>query len=93
MQPINILLMFIFGYLTLLAMTCALSEQQYHIVNMRMKRALANKRFYDFGSRSININDDSTRDSNDEFDRIQRFYDFGTRKRFYDFGSKKRSNE
>ncbi|CAF4458404.1 unnamed protein product, partial [Rotaria sp. Silwood2] len=68
-------------------------EQQYHSADMRMKRAVANKRFYDFGSRSIHTNDDSLRDSPDEYDRIQRFYDFGTRKRFYDFGSKKRSDE
>ncbi|CAF2687959.1 unnamed protein product [Rotaria sp. Silwood2] len=69
------------------------TEQQYHSADMRMKRAVANKRFYDFGSRSIHTNDDSLRDSPDEYDRIQRFYDFGTRKRFYDFGSKKRSDE
>ncbi|CAF1220758.1 unnamed protein product [Rotaria sp. Silwood1] len=93
MQPSNILLIFIFGYITLLAMTCALSEQQYQSVNMRMKRALANKRFYDFGSRSIHTNDDNLQDSNAEYGRMQRFYDFGTRKRFYDFGSKKRSNK
>jgi hypothetical protein len=60
---------------------------------MRLKRALANKRFYDFGSRSINGNDDDLQNLSDEVDRSRRFYDFGSRKRFYDFGSKKRSDE
>jgi hypothetical protein len=60
---------------------------------MRVKRSLENRRFYDFGSRSININDDDVQNLNDEYDRFRRFYDFGTRKRFYDFGSKKRSDE
>jgi hypothetical protein len=60
---------------------------------MRVKRSLANKRFYDFGSRSIHMNDDDFQNLNDEYDRYRRFYDFGTRKRFYDFGSKKRSDE
>ncbi len=66
---------------------------------MRVKRSLANKRFYDFGSRSINFNDDDhLQEFNDEYNRLRRFYDFGTKKRlvtrFYDFGSKKkRSNE
>jgi len=59
---------------------------------MRIKRSLANKRFYDFGSRAINANDDDLQDLNDEYSRFLRFYDFGTRKRFYDFGSKKRSD-
>jgi len=91
MQPISILLMFIVGYITLLTMTCALSEQQ-QIGDMRVKRSLA-KRFYDFGSRSINANDDDLQNLYDEFDHFRRFYDFGTRKRFYDFGAKKRSIE
>jgi hypothetical protein len=66
---------------------------------MRVKRSLANKRFYDFGSRSVNFNDDDNlQEFNDEYNRLRRFYDFGTKKRlvtrFYDFGSKKkRSNE
>jgi hypothetical protein len=60
---------------------------------MRVKRSLANKRFYDFGSRAIYANDDDLQNLNDEYDRFRRFYDFGTRKRFYDFGSKKRSDE
>jgi hypothetical protein len=60
---------------------------------MRVKRSLANKRFYDFGTRSISVNDDDLQNFNDEYDRFRRFYDFGTRKRFYDFGSKKRSDE
>jgi hypothetical protein len=60
---------------------------------MRVKRSLANKRFYDFGSRSVHANDDDLQILNDEYDRYRRFYDFGTRKRFYDFGSKKRSDE
>jgi hypothetical protein len=60
---------------------------------MRVKRSLANKRFYDFGSRAIYANDDDLQNLNDDFDRSRRFYDFGTRKRFYDFGSKKRSDE
>ena len=65
----------------------------------RLKRSLANKRFYDFGARSIsNLNDEEVEDLNDEFNRLRRFYDFGSKKRlvtrFYDFGSKKkRSNE
>ncbi len=66
-------------------------QQQQPIADMRVKRSLANKRFYDFGSRSVN--DDDLQNFNDEFDRLRRFYDFGTRKRFYDFGSKKRSDE
>ena len=66
---------------------------------MRLKRSLANKRFYDFGSRSLDhIHDENNDDLNDEFNRLRRFYDFGSKKRlatrFYDFGSKKkRSNE
>lgn len=60
---------------------------------MRVKRALANKRFYDFGARAININDDDLQNLHDEYDRFRRFYDFGSRKRFYEFGSKKRSDE
>jgi len=60
---------------------------------MRVKRSLENRRFYDFGSRSINTNDDDAQNLNDEYDHFRRFYDFGTRKRFYDFGSKKRSDE
>lgn len=61
---------------------------------MRIKRSLANKRFYDFGSRSINYDvDDGSQNPKDDFDRVQRFYDFGSRKRFYDFGSKKRADE
>lgn len=60
---------------------------------MRVKRALANKRFYDFGSRSINAENEGLQNLDDEYDRAQRFYDFGSRKRFYDFGSKKRSDE
>jgi hypothetical protein len=60
---------------------------------MHVKQALLNKRFYDFGSRSIHANEDDLQNVNDDFDRSRRFYDFGTRKRFYDFGSKKRSVE
>lgn len=60
---------------------------------MRVKRSSINKRFYDFGSRSIHANDDDLQILNDEYDRFRRFYDFGTRKRFYDFGSKKRSDD
>jgi hypothetical protein len=69
------------------------------MADVRLKRSLANKRFYDFGSRSINNgNDDDADDFNDEYNRLRRFYDFGSKKRlatrFYDFGSKKkRSNE
>ncbi|CAF1085790.1 unnamed protein product [Adineta steineri] len=74
-------------------MTCALSEQQHQLDEMHVKPAIASKRFYDFGSRSIHANDEELQNSNDESDRARRFYDFGTRKRFYDFGSKKRSNE
>jgi hypothetical protein len=64
---------------------------------MRVKRSLAKKRFYDFGSRSVHSNDDDLPDFNDEYNRLRRFYDFGSKKRlvtrFYDFGSKKkRSN-
>ncbi|CAM2718270.1 unnamed protein product [Rotaria socialis] len=92
MQPISILMMFIIGYITLLAVTCALSQQN-PVADLRIKRALAQKRFYDFGSRSVDGEDASLRNSDDEYDRAQRFYDFGSRKRFYDFGSKKRSNE
>jgi len=69
-------------------------EIQPSIADMRVKRSLPNKRFYDFGSRSVNFNDDDLQEFNDEYDRSRRFYDFGTKKRFYDFGSKKkRSNE
>ena len=70
------------------------------MADLRLKRSLANKRFYDFGSRSINHNnedDAGTDDLNEEFNRLRRFYDFGSKKRlatrFYDFGSKKRSDE
>ncbi|CAF1021637.1 unnamed protein product [Rotaria magnacalcarata] len=103
MQPISILFALVIGYITLLTMTCSLSinnnqNVQSSIANMRLKRALANKRFYDFGSRSVNINDDDLHEFNDEYNRLRRFYDFGTKKRlvtrFYDFGSrKKRSDE
>jgi hypothetical protein len=65
---------------------------------MRFKRSLPNKRFYDFGSRSIHLDDDDSQELNDDSNRLRRFYDFGTKKRlatrFYDFGSKKkRSSE
>ena len=62
--------------------------------DQRLKRSLANKRFYDFGSRSVRFdNDDDFQEFNDQYNEQRRFYDFGTKKRFYDFGSKKkRSN-
>ncbi|UJR26259.1 hypothetical protein I4U23_007599 [Adineta vaga] len=98
MHPINILFVFFVGYLTLLSMTYALSinthqeHQPSSLADMRIKRSLEHKRFYDFGSRSIH--NDDLEQFNDEFNRLRRFYDFGTKKRFYDFGSKKkRSNE
>ncbi len=69
-------------------------EIQPSIADIRVKRSIANKRFYDFGSRSVNVDDDDNQELNDEYNRLRRFYDFGTKKRFYDFGSKKkRSNE
>lgn len=63
--------------------------------DQRLKRSLANKRFYDFGSRSVHSDNDADfQEFNDQFNEHRRFYDFGTKKRFYDFGSKKkRSNE
>ncbi|UJR22758.1 hypothetical protein I4U23_025790 [Adineta vaga] len=93
MQPISLILMLIVGYITLITMTCALSEQKHQMDEMHAKQALRNKRFYDFGSRSVHANEEDLQNVNDEFDRSRRFYDFGTRKRFYDFGSKKRSDE
>lgn len=67
-------------------------EQDRQVEEMHAKHLLANKRFYDFGSRSIHASDDDdSQNANDDYDRARRFYDFGTRKRFYDFGSKKRS--
>jgi hypothetical protein len=61
---------------------------------LRVKRSIPNKRFYDFGSRSIKFDDNDLQEFNGEYDRSRRFYDFGTKKRFYDFGSKKkRSSE
>ncbi|CAF0949349.1 unnamed protein product [Rotaria sordida] len=79
-------------------MTCALSMNdnqkiQSSIADMRVKRSLANKRFYDFGSRSIHLNDYDLQDFNDQYNRLRRFYDFGTKKRFYDFGSKKKRSD
>ncbi|CAF3334741.1 unnamed protein product [Rotaria sp. Silwood1] len=102
MQPISILFAFVVGCITLLTMTCSLSindnqKIQSAIADMRVKRSLANKRFYDFGSRSINFNDDDLEDINDQYNRLRRFYDFGTKKRlvtrFYDFGSKKKRSD
>ncbi|CAF0908972.1 unnamed protein product [Adineta steineri] len=78
-------------------MTYALSidihqKEQPSLADMRIKRSLEHKRFYDFGSRSIH--NDDLQEFNDEENRLRRFYDFGSKKRFYDFGSKKkRSNE
>lgn len=59
--------------------------------DQRLKRSLANKRFYDFGSRSIHSDNDP--DFDDQFNEHRRFYDFGTKKRFYDFGSKKKRSD
>ena len=66
------------------------------IADNRVKRSLSHKRFYDFGARSIS--DEDIDDLHEEYNRLRRFYDFGSKKRlatrFYDFGSKKkRSNE
>ncbi|CAF0815568.1 unnamed protein product [Adineta ricciae] len=97
MHPINILLVFFVGYLTLLTMTYALSinthqQRPSSLADTRVKRSLEHKRFYDFGARSVH--NDELEEVNDAFNRLRRFYDFGAKKRFYDFGSKKkRSNE
>lgn len=73
---------------------CIFKEIQSSFADLRAKRSLADKRFYDFGTRSIHSDDDGLEDFNDEYNRLRRFYDFGTKKRFYDFGSKKkRSNQ
>ncbi|MCS4559058.1 hypothetical protein L9G74_21805, partial [Shewanella sp. C32] len=70
--------MFIVGYLTLLTMTNAFPSEE-RMTDFRAKRSLANKRFYDFGSRAIYANDDDLQNLNDEYDRFRRFYDFGSR--------------
>lgn len=70
----------------------SLLKENDQLVETRLKRSLANKRFYEFGARSTN--DDELESFIDDIHRLRRFYEFGAKKRlatrFYDFGSKKK---